>query len=260
MKRFSEAERDLLEVLQIQLEVLGKDRVDYWVTLQLLGLAQFSVTKFAEARATLTKTEDGLRKLLGPSHILFLITRLYRGYVLERQAELKQAFELYDEVWQKWTSVMGQSGAFSLMLQTAIGSVCRKRKQFDLAKKSLQEAWEVRLRIFTIDNNVCLDSAMQLALTNRDDKCPEDARKMLEVISSSKIFETDFERYCQITHIGALLDLDEGQYPEPRLILEKLLASAITTRRMRLSCFSLNWSSQYPETKTSSMLVIKMKT
>ena len=48
---------------------------------------------------------------------------------------------------------------------------------------------------------------------------------MLEVISSSKIFETDFERYCQITHISALLGLDEGQYPGPRLILEKLLVS-----------------------------------
>jgi Tetratricopeptide repeat len=133
-KRFSEAERDLHEVLQIQLEVLGKDRVDYWATLQLLGLAQFSATKFAEARVTLTDTEDGLSKLLETSHILLLMTRLYKGYVLERQAELKQAFELYDGVWQKWASVIGQSGPFSLMLQTALGSVYRKQKHFDLAK------------------------------------------------------------------------------------------------------------------------------
>jgi hypothetical protein len=39
---------------------------------------------------TLTDTEDGLSELLGTSHILLLMTRPYKGYVLERQAELKQ--------------------------------------------------------------------------------------------------------------------------------------------------------------------------
>lgn len=160
-KRFLEAEEGLREVAKIQQEVLGDKEVDYWVTLQLLGMAQFSLTSFEEARRTLTQTEKGLAELLGSSHMLFLMTGLYKGYVLERLAELEQAFQLYDGIWHKWVPIMGQSNPFSLMVQTAIGSVSRKRKQFDLAQQSLLEAWAARQRIFSIDNNVCVDPAIQ---------------------------------------------------------------------------------------------------
>lgn len=224
-KRFPEAEEGLREVANIQQEVLGDQVLDYWVTLQLLGLAQFSLTSFEEAQRTLRQTEKGLLELLGSSHILLLMTGLYKGYVLERLAELEQAAQLYDDIWHKSAPVMGQFHPFSLMLQTAIGSVARKRKQFDVAQESLLEAWAARQRIFTINANLSVDSAIQLALTYREIGCRGDAVEILNVISESQVFETDFERHCQITHIRALLDLDAGLYEKPRLALEKLLDS-----------------------------------
>lgn len=224
-KRFPEAERGLREVAKLQQEILGDKNIDYWVTLQLLGLAHFSLANFEEARSTLRQTEDGLAKLVGSSNILFLMTGLYKGYVHERLAELEQAFQLYDGIWKEWIPVMGQSNPFSLMLQTAIGSVSRKQKQYDLSQKSLLEAWAVRQRIFSIHNNVCLDSAIQLALTYRESGYHAEARDYLDVVSKSEVLDTDFERYCQVTHIRALLDIDAGDYVEPRLSLETLLAS-----------------------------------
>jgi len=131
-------------VAKIQQKVFNDEVVDYWVTLQLLGLTQFPINNFGEARRTLAQAEKGLDELVGSSHILSLITRLYEGYVLERQADLDQAFKLYDDIWQEWARLMGQSNPFSLMVQTAIGSIARKRKQFDLAHKSLLEAWAAR--------------------------------------------------------------------------------------------------------------------
>lgn len=222
-KRFPEAESGLLEVARIQHEVVGTMVADYWVTVQLLGLAQFSVTNFEDARRTLTQTEEGLRELLGSSHILFLMTGLYKGYVLERQADLEQASQLYNDIWQKWAPVMGQSNPFSLMLQTAIGSVARKQKKFDLAQESLLEAWAARQRVFTIETNLSIDSAIQLALTYREAGCSQDAKDVLDLISGSRVFDTDFERYCQVMHIRALLDLDAGCYAKARLTLENLL-------------------------------------
>lgn len=224
-KRFTEAESGLLEVAEIQRDVLG-EKIDYWYTLQLLGLAHYSVTKFEAARIVLTECEKGLGRLLDTSNILYLMASLYKGYVLERQAEVTQALSLYDEIWRKWTPVMGRSDPFALMVQTAIGSAHRKLEDFELAQESLLEAWPARLRTFTIENNVCVDSAIQLALTYREARCCKDARELLGVISSSKVFRTDFERFCQITHLHALLDFDAGYYDEPRMALQRLLMEA----------------------------------
>jgi hypothetical protein len=225
-KHFVEAETGFLEVAEIQREVLGKHEIDYWVTLQLLGLAQYSVTKFEAARMTLTTSEKGLSDILGTSHILYLMAGLYKGYVLERQAEVPQALSIYKQIQQKWTPNMGPSNPFSLMLQTAIGSASRKLRMLDLAQESLLEAWAARLRIFTIETNLCVDSAIQLALTYREARCFEDAKQVLNVISPSKVFAKDFERSCQVTHIRALLDFDAGYYNRPRMALQKLLMEA----------------------------------
>jgi len=62
-------------------------------------------------------------------------------------------------------------------------------------------------------------------LTDREAGCPEDGKEILDVISGFKVFDTDFERYCQITHIRALLDLDDGCYERARTRLETLLHS-----------------------------------
>ena len=111
------------------------------------------------------------------------------------------------------------------MVQTAIGLVSRKRKQFDLTQQSLLEAGTARQRIFSIDNNVCVNSIIQLALTYREAGYREKVKETLNVISPSQVFTWDFERNCQISHIRALLDLDAGCYVRARLTLETLLDS-----------------------------------
>ncbi|KAF7507016.1 hypothetical protein GJ744_011040 [Endocarpon pusillum] len=222
-KRFPQAERGLCEVARIQQEVLGKEEVDYWTTLQLLGLAQFSLTNFEDARRTLEETEKGIGKLLGSSDILFLMTRLYKGYLLERQAELEQASQAYEDIRKRWSPFMDTSNPFSLMLQTAMGSVARKRKQFDKALELLLEAWAARQHVFTNKINLYVDSAIQLALTYREAGCRKDADEVLDVIAGSEVFDTDFERYCQYIHLRALIELDAGLYERARVSLENLL-------------------------------------
>ena len=224
-KRFPEAERGLREVARIQQEVSGKEVVDYWITLQLLGLAQFSLTNFEDARRTLEETEKGIGKLLGSSDIYFLMTRLYKGYLLERQADLEQASQAYEDIRKRWSPVMDTSNPFSLMLQTAMGSVARKRKQFDRAQELLLEAWAARQHVFTSKINLYVDSAIQLALTYREAGCQKDAGEVLDVIAGSEVFDMDFERYCQFIHLRALIELDAGHYERARASLETLLNS-----------------------------------
>lgn len=231
--RFDEAERDLLEVSTIQREVLGEDVVDYSLTLQLLGLAQFYLNKFGAACSTLAQSGEGLRKMLGRSHPRFLMTELYNGYALEVQAKLDRAYRLYEDIWEQWVPIMGAEHPLSLMVQTAMGSIHRKRKEYVQAEKAFLESWAARQRLFTIGNNVSVDSAIQLAILYREVGRSEEAVALLDLISTSSVFPSDFERVCQVRHIRALMDFDAGEYNMPKSSLQHLLDEATGTNRDR---------------------------
>jgi hypothetical protein len=228
--RFDEAVKELLEVSTTQYEVLGEE-VDYFSTLQLLGLAQFYVNKFDESCSTLEKSQNGLRKLLDSSNPSLLATELYEGYAHEAKGELDQAYALYRDIWSRWAPVMGIEHPLSLMVQCASGSIHRKRKEYDQAQMSILQSYNTRLRLFTIGNNVCVDSAIQLAAVYRDQGCGQQAGELLDSISTSSVFSSDFERACQVQHIRALVGFDAGDYKGPKLLLQRLLHQASGTDR-----------------------------
>lgn len=225
--RFDEAERDLREVATAQHEVLdGIDVPDYFTTLQLLGLAQFYLNKFTKSSSTLERSSEGLRKLLGPSNPKSLMTELYNGYTLEAQAKLDEAYSLYSDIWERWTPMFGCSHPLSLMVQCAVGSIQRKSMHFHDAEKSLLDSWNSRLRLFGIGNNICVDSAIQLAVLYRDMDRGSQTIELLDSISKSTVFSTDFERVCQVRHLRALVAFDAGEYRAPKLSLRRLLHQA----------------------------------
>ena len=230
-QRFDEAERELAEVASIQLEVVGEDEADYFATLQLLGLAQFSVTKFQRAAVTLTRSIVGLRKLLSDTTPLLLVAELYKGYTLERQADLVGAQALYEGIWKRWEPIQGAKSPLALMVQTALGSVYRKIHEYDQSEKSLLEAWAAREALWSINVNVAVDSAIQLSVLYRETARGKKAIEVLDAISKSKVFASDFERTCQVQHIRALVQLDRGNYNRPRFALQRLLDEATGAHR-----------------------------
>jgi hypothetical protein len=232
-KRFPEAERGLLEVSESQHEVLGEGEADYFLSLQLLGLAQYSLCNYIEALSTLKRSAAGLLNLLGGSNPLFLITELYQGYVLDRLADLSGAYSLYDDIWVQWVSIHGANQPFSLMVQTAIGSIYRKRCDYEEAERVLLEAYGERQRIFTIDTNLGVDSVIQLAVLYRESGRGEKAIELLDEISTSVVFTMDFERSCQAIHIRALIDFDSGFYDQPKVSLLRLLDEATGEKRSK---------------------------
>jgi tetratricopeptide (TPR) repeat protein len=223
--RFDEAEIELLEVSRAQHDVLAES-VDYFSTLQLLGLAQFYINKFDESCRTLEESQNGLQNCLGSADPNVLMAELYKGYTHEAKGKLDQAFALYEDIYNHWAPVMGIEHPLSLMVQCAFGSIHRKRKEFDQAEMIILQSYNTRLRFFTIGNNVCVDSAIQLASVYRDKGCGKQAIELLDSISSSSVFRSDFERVCQVQHIRALVDFDAGEYRTPKLLLQRLLHQA----------------------------------
>lgn len=229
--RFDEAEQELLDVSGAQREFVGVDHPDLFITLQLLGLAQFYVNKFKASASTLEQSRKGLRQLLGPSNPRFLMTELYGGYALEAQARLDEAYERYQQILDVWEPITGPDNPLSLMASTAKGSVHRKRKQYVDAENAILNSFRARERLVGIGNNVCVDSAIQLAVLYREIRRGREAEEVLNVISASSIFPLDFHRDCQIVHLEALMRFDSGEYEKPRVTLQKLLERASGTNR-----------------------------
>ncbi|EXJ76309.1 uncharacterized protein A1O5_00817 [Cladophialophora psammophila CBS 110553] len=222
-RRFEEAEKELLKVASVQREIYDQDNVDLYVTIQLLGYAQYSCAKFDEATVSLGETEEAFKRLEGGNSMNGLVTRLYQGYVLEKQGNLDAARTNYDTILTEWTPIGGDAHPLSIMARTALGMVCRKLEDYPTAERALLDAWRQRRRIFGDDLNLTVDTVLSLALEYRDTAELDDANKTLEAIRSSKILVTDFERTCQWQYITSLIDFDRGSYDRPRMALQKLI-------------------------------------
>ena len=88
-----------------------------------------------------------------------------------------------------------------------------------------------RQKIFSIDVNVSLDAAVQLALLYRDNNQEQLCLELLSDLSASIVYKQDFERRCQTEHIRALVAFDNGVFEKPRFDLLRLLQEASGANR-----------------------------
>ncbi|KAH0841573.1 hypothetical protein FOPE_06673 [Fonsecaea pedrosoi] len=229
--RFEEAEHELSKVAAIQREIYDQDSLDVYVTVQLLGYAQYSCARFREAMASLDETEEAFQRLEGENSPKGLVTRLYQGYVQEKQRELITARRNYETILHEWTPIGGDAHPLSIMARTALGMVCRKLKEHPTAEESLLNAWTQKRKVFGDDLNLTVDTAVSLALEYRDNAKLDLAKQVLEAIKSSEVFTTDFERSCQWQYVLSLVEFDRGYYNRPRMVLRDLVDQSIGDSR-----------------------------
>ncbi|KAL3486504.1 hypothetical protein BJX62DRAFT_246728 [Aspergillus germanicus] len=185
--RMCEAREGLQEVSEMQLECVGTGLPDYYITLYYLGAVQYHLTMFQDSHRTLEASTEGLQRLLGETNSKAVQASLFKGYTLEAQGRLNAALSVYDDIYNRWTRVAGENNGISLMTQTAQGS-------------ALSHSWEVRRRLFTLDNNVTVDSGIQFAILCRD------------MGDNTGAYDTLMEVMdCQIDHVCALIEFDSGR-------------------------------------------------
>jgi tetratricopeptide (TPR) repeat protein len=222
-KRFDEAERELREIARIQQEVLGEDDQDYFLTLLLLGAAEQSVAKFELSIATFTRAADGFRRLAGAEDLNALVTQMAKGQSFERVARYEDAYQLYKKLQEIWLRAGDLKHPFSSMLNTSIGSACRQLRRFPESEDVLLKALFERERIFGIENIFYIDSILQLAALYYERRRGHEGLEFLELLSSTKTLEMEFERKCQLTHIRALIDIRADRVKRAILALSELL-------------------------------------
>ena len=230
-KRFDDAYRELAEVADAQREVVGGEVADLFHTLQLLAYTLVCMTRFAESLPIFDETIAGQERLLGSKSPMLLGTRWLKALALEQLGRLEDASAIFSDILDTWTPIGGTVDPLSLMVSTAYGSVLRKQRKYAAAEKTLLESYGGRKQLFSINNNVCLDTAVQLALLYRDEGKGETAIELLESVSDSLVYKEDFERLCLTQHIRALIMLDTDNYRGARRILNDLLNQATGDNR-----------------------------
>ncbi|EXJ65801.1 uncharacterized protein A1O5_11042 [Cladophialophora psammophila CBS 110553] len=229
--RIQEAEMELSEIVQIEKEISGDASETFFKALQLLGTAQYCMTKFVEALASLRESGTGLLKLFGTNQWVCQVNDLYEGWVLERLGQPGEALKRYESIAEHWIPIAGSTNGLSLMAITSIGSVQRKFQSYEAAKSNLLESWTKRRRQFSLNNNTTVDSGLQLAVTYRESRAYNDALKILKQVGESSVFGTDFERICQAAHIRALVAFDQGEFHRPKNDLSRIIDETIGDKR-----------------------------
>jgi tetratricopeptide (TPR) repeat protein len=230
-KRNDEAAEGLLAVSEIQRDVLGTKEQDLFETLQLLGYSQYSLARFDESIPIFKESASGFEKLLGTSSSAYLLTELFKGMSVEMQGNHDEAYLLYDDVLKKWVQTHGSSDPMAVFTQAALGSVLRKLGKYEMAEEMLLEAFGGRQRLYSLDVNVLIDSAMQLAILYRELGCGKKSTEFLDSVASSSVLKRDFERKCQDAHLRAIVAFDSGEYEVPKASLMLLLHEATGAER-----------------------------
>ena len=227
----AEAENELIEVVSIEKDVLGTESDVYYSALQLLGNAQYYLTKFKEASASLHRSGEGLLRLLGEESWDYQVNNLYHGWVFEREGDLEMAAKLYERITKTYVPVRGKNNGLSIFAYESLSCIYRKKQLYEEAKTNAEFCWEARQRLFTINSNTTVDSGLQLALTYRDSGLPQEALKVLDEVEKSTVFDKDFERICQAKHIRALIAFDNGNVSKPLQDLTKIIDDTTGDKR-----------------------------
>lgn len=230
-KRFPQALSESTALAAVQRRVVGENKPDLYFTEWLVGAAYLSLSDFDQMKDVYAEAMAGLEKLVGSSANLYLYVQLYEGHRLERNKQNGQARELYEDVIKKLQPIVGERHPFLTMAQTAAGSVLRKMRSFDKAEANLIEAFGGRNKIYSLGNNVLIDTALQLALSYRDMGNRTKCLETLKAVEGSSVYDNDFERLCSMKHIRALSDFDHGEYDEPKTSLLHLIDEATGTNR-----------------------------
>ena len=226
-----EAKMLLSTNLDLQRRMIGEGGLDYLKTLEYAGLVALYLTRFDESIRYQKQAHAGLLGLFGSSNKEVLTSKMYWGWTLEAQRRLDEALLLFEDVWQRWSQLMGPENPLSMAAQCAMGAVYRKQKRYKEAKQHLTDNFKNRQRIYSLNVEVTVDSGLQLALLHREMGNPVEAEALLDLVSQPGSIDQSFERECQLAHLRALIYIDRKEKSAACHALHSILAVAASKGR-----------------------------
>ena len=243
---FEVAERELANAHLTQLELLGDQVMDGYLSLQYHAVVLYRRMRFQDAAAVQQKASAGLLRILGPTHLEYLKGQYYLGRTLEALGEALQALKLLEETWNTWCALQGKCDPFSMCIQGCMGVTLRKLQNFELSKRHFNEAFENRWLMYGNRIIHTADLAIQLTVLKRDMHDTWGAFHALD--RASKLFDhkENLTRKSQVDHLRALLLIDIGQIESALYMFDKLSEAARSSNGLTNREFlraKLSWAS-----------------
>ena len=222
-----QAEETFGRLAQIQREVIGEDRPDCYQSLQRQGMAQTWMTKFTEANMHLIESLAGFLKTVGPTDFLYLLSQQTLGCVMEAQGEWDRATLEYERVWRYRVSILGPDNPMAVWSRCAMVSSYRKTGRYKDADKAISEVMDSRKRTIGVKAPGTIDAIIQRIVLCRETDQPSEADELIDFIVDGGLVDELFERFCQVEHVRALLEVDAGRSESAIAILQALVHQAL---------------------------------
>ncbi|KAM0817843.1 putative NACHT domain-containing protein [Seiridium cardinale] len=201
---------------------LGSDNINALECLGHIGHSQYFLDRFPAAELSLKASVDGLKDILEDKHLLILSTQWLQALTFDADRQVDLAFGIFSSIFSYRTKIRGDEDLFAVMVQFSLGDIYRRRGERSLAEENLKHAYEVRSKTFEKTNYVVVDAALNLVVFYWHFGLVKEGAALANAIVLDDNIPSRYQRYCQLSHLVALLSIDGNQVEKGIHILQKL--------------------------------------
>ncbi|KAG9228458.1 hypothetical protein BJ875DRAFT_500714 [Amylocarpus encephaloides] len=221
----------LTTTVNIQKKVVGFNRIDVFLSLQILGLAQYYLCRFSESLETQSEALTGFLELLGTKNTTYMLSQLYYGFAQEGVGQIDGALSLFQSIYTNRSELLGPENGFALMAQVALSQAQRKLGALKTAKINSTTAYKTRKKNYGLTSFLTVDCLIHLIIVCRESGSRKEAQEYVDIGVELGGLDTLFERFCQIYHLRGLLQADAGKRQDAISTLREALCRSVQAGR-----------------------------
>lgn len=193
------------EVVGLGRTVLGTSDARFLMTLFYQGRSTYYMSDFEEAAVIFTTVSAQFLKTKGPESWQYLTGQLWLGYSAAQLGQLDLSLQLLLYVFQKRREQHGPEDTFSWVVQVGLAEVYALLGRMTEAIHNLEESLTMRRKHFPLSSFLRFD--VELALVKAYHMVGRDVevKPLLDQLESSVSPGSNYERFCQLTHLQGLV-------------------------------------------------------
>ncbi|RTE73792.1 hypothetical protein BHE90_011776 [Fusarium euwallaceae] len=220
------AHRMYSELADVQRELVGEDDVRFVEALHYRGEGEYYMSDFAAAAITFTVTSTGFLRIFGPDRWSYLAAQVWYASAMAHLDQIDLSLKIFQSLFQKRREDFGPVDSLTITIQIAMADILRAMGRSDEAIGHLREVLDLRRGSCSPSDIYRLDVEISLARTFHEAGLIHEARGLVQELEEGGGLTTHFERYCQVTHLKALILATDGSSDEAINVLQEILIQA----------------------------------
>ncbi|KAM7210940.1 hypothetical protein V8F06_013675 [Rhypophila decipiens] len=230
---YRQAYDDLVELVRIQEEELGLDSLELYRNIMNRGVLEYLMNRYFDSISSHEKASRGFLRLCGPDHAEYIKSQVSFTMPLIAIGDLESGLKILSSILERRRKKYGKDDIYGSRVQYSIGDIYRQQGQETDSLECLRQSLAFRRTVWPLGVKWSLDVAISLLIALRDFGKQKEALDLLQEIDNEFKFDpsstkdpTLFSRFCQVTHLRALLQKDAGRRDAAIMLLKTLLIRA----------------------------------